>query len=282
MATEEFNRLWEFDDGQEVCIKHSRKNKEYLRVDGKDKEDIDWDGKIGGPKAIWKVHVDPESNIVQFESIKTGKFLNIEKDGHGWQCTGRKDGPRARFILERYGKGSAILKLEKEFDDTPRCVGSKNGDPRPVQIFTRGERQDFSTPFDKDSADKKVIIIQRSHDCNQLRVKKDDVILNREGGTGDAAQWKIINTDGSFRFKSCKKGEFLRIKKNGKEVDIGGKIDGNLTEFQVEEIFEDIGHHVQLKSVATGSYIGVDDEGIVKGFEEQSEKTRFTFFCQNE
>ena len=276
MSGEEFNKLWEFDDGQEVCIKHSIKGKKYLRVDGDDLEGIDWDGKRGGPKAIWKAHVD--GDIVRFESVKTGKFLKIEKDGHGWKSSGKEDGNLTKFVLEKYGKGSAILKVKKDFDDdTTRCIGSKNGEPRPVRILTRGERQEFSVPFEKKGVDKRIVIIQRSKDCNQLRVKKEDVIINKEGGTGPFARWKLIKDDDGFRFKSEKTGEFLRIKKDG-DVDASGGKEGKLTLFEIKEIFDGLDHHVHIKSVEHDRFIGVNDEGKVRGFKEKSDKTRLALF----
>lgn len=279
MAAEAFGKLWEFEDGQEVCIKHSKKD--FLRVDGDNLKDIDFNGKLGGGKAIWKAKKH-DDDTVSFQNTKTEKFLRIEPDGKGWDSNGKEDGGRTLFKIVSFGKGSFQLHAEKKNkNDEFQFLGCKNDDPVPLQIFAKGDKKPFSVPFNKTSQKKEKIVIQHKKFKN-IRKKKDDV--DSDGGYGEPAQWKLIMQEGQkCRLKNIKGGDFLRIKKDGDEIDAGGSKDGKFTEFKMIQIFGegDMEHHVHFKSVETGKFVGVGGKGKVRGFDEKSEKTRFALFTED-
>ena len=282
MAAEEFNKLWEFENDQEVCIKHSKEQREFLQCEDPEKpKKLNWQGTLGGETSIFKAIVNEEAGTVQFQNIATEKYLRIDTDGKGWIGNGKEDEEETQFELERYGKGSAILTTTQEYKGKKRCPGAVNDDPRPVMIYTRGELQDFSTPL-KQEEEPKWIIIQRSSDCVQIRSKKDEITTNK-GQAGPFARWKMISEgDNIYKFKNFKNKKFLSLNEDGNEITADGKRDDEESSFQLETIFDNLEHHVYLKGVKSGNYIGFNDDGTVSGQSEQNSQTRLAIFQINE
>jgi len=279
MAEEGFNKLWQGEVDVEVCMKHRKKD--FLRVDGKDKKDIDWNGKRGGGQAKWKVTKD-DDGFYQFQNTKTEKYLRIEPDGNGLDCKPKEsDAPRAQWSVTPISKGYFLIETKDEHDGSKKCCGSMKGDQMPLRIYMAGESDKFSTPWDKGGKNKETVIIAHAGYAN-LKDKKDDVKSN--GENGKPSQWKLLlEEDDCVRFKSKGDG-FLRLKKGG-DVDCNGNKDGGQTQFKMIKCFDsddDFQHIVYLQSTNYETYIGIDEDGKVKKFDEPSKECRFALFTEDD
>lgn len=265
MAEEGFNKLWEGEVDVEVCMKHKKKN--FLRVDGKGKKDVDWDGKRGGGQAKWKV-TKSEDGFYQFQNTQTEKYLRIEPDGDGLDCKPDEAGGRCQWTVKVVSKGYFMLETKDEHKGKKKYVGSMKGDSVPLRIFMTGESDKFSTPWDKSSEKKETVIISHAGFKN-LKDKKDDVASN--GENGKSAQWKLfMEDDDCVRFKSKGDG-FLRLKGGG-NVDCDGNKGGGQTQFKMIKCFDsddDFQHIVYFQSTKHEKYIGVNSDGKVKAFDEK-------------
>lgn len=280
MATEEFNKLWSMEDGAVVCLKHHKQEKGYLRCDGDDNKGFDWNGKLGGNKAKWTIKMVDE-NTVTLQNMKTEKFLRVQPDGKGWDCKGKDGGDRTMLTIIPLCKGSFVLHTkETQKNDEFQYLQSNVENKFPCHIITQGDQSEWSKPFVK-SEDKPVVVIQGKG--KNFRKRKDDCEVTHE--YNKPAQWKCISEgDNVFKFKNMKGEDFLRIKESG-DIDAEGKKGGKLVEFEMLPCFdgvEGMEHFVCLKSVKNGKFVGVDDEGNIKGFDEQSVHTRLGFFVANE
>lgn len=279
MAEEGFNKLWEGEADVEVCIKHHKQD--FLRVDGDEFRDIDWNGKSGGGRAKWTVEKD-DDGFYFFKNTKTENYLRVQQDGTGLDTNKGKRGPLTYWHVEPISKGYFIIKTKDEQDNGKhKFIGCKPGSPKPVRIYTIGESDKFSEAWDKSSEKKETVIVAHSKFKN-LRDQKDDV--NANGGNGKLAQWKLIFDDDCVRFKGNGDG-FLRIEGNG-DIDCKGVRDGGQTSFELVPAIDGdndaFQHIVYIKSKKHGNYISIDEDGAVKPCDEACNKCRFALFTEED
>ena len=115
-----FENFYEFVHNRaEVVVKHSLGK--YLRVNPNNLSVLDYNGDTQ-LFARWKCHLHDRGNVIQLESMKTGKFLRIKPNGTDFDVNGVSTEKFTYFLTEKLGTGIVQLKTREKFD----VFGSKN------------------------------------------------------------------------------------------------------------------------------------------------------------